>query len=102
MLKARILLCIASMLFATLLSAQNRTITGKVVSSRDNAGLSGVTVSLKGTTKAAVSSADGSFSIEVPTGKATLSISSVGFAPKDYVVQANENNLEIKLDLDTH
>ncbi len=102
MLKARILLCIASMLFATLLSAQNRTITGKVVSSRDNAGLSGVTVSLKGTTRAAVSSADGSFSIEVPTGKATLSISSVGFAPKDYVVQANENNLEIKLDLDTH
>jgi outer membrane receptor protein involved in Fe transport len=73
-----------------------------VVSSRDNVGLAGVTISLKGTSKAAVSSSDGSFSIEVPTGKITLTISSVGFAAKDLVVQANENNPEIKLDLDTH
>ena len=101
MLKVKNLLCIPLLLFSSLLFAQNRTISGKVISSKDNAGLASVTVSLKGTAKAVTTSPDGSFSIEVPTGKATLTISSVGFAPKDFVVQANENNVEIKMDLDT-
>jgi len=101
MLKAKNLLCIPLLLFSSLLFAQNRTISGKVVSSKDNAGLALVTVSLKGTAKAVTTAPDGSFSIDVPSGKVTLTISSVGFAPKDLVVQPNENTVEIKMDLDT-
>src|SRR3954462_9448054 len=101
MAKAKGLLCISFLLWGTFLFAQNRSISGKVVSSKDNAGLAGVTISVKGTTTAVSTSADGSFTISVPSGKTTITISSVGFAAKDMVVQGGENNLVIRMDLDS-
>jgi TonB-linked SusC/RagA family outer membrane protein len=89
------------MLITFVLSAQNRTISGKVVASKDNAGLAGVTILVKGTVNAVSTSADGSFTINVPAGKTTITVSSVGFAPKDMVVQPGENNLVIRMDLDS-
>src|SRR4051812_8857432 len=101
MAKAKGLLCISFLLWGTFLFAQNRIISGKVVSSKDNAGLAGVTISVKGTTTAVSTSADVSFTISVPSGKTTITISSVGFAAKDMVVQGGENNLVIRMDLDS-
>jgi TonB-linked SusC/RagA family outer membrane protein len=101
MAKAKGLLCISFLLWGTFLFAQNRSISGKVVSSKDNAGLAGVTISVKGTTTAVSTSADGSFTISVPSGKTTLTISSVGFAAKDMVVQGGDNNLVVRMDLDS-
>ncbi len=84
--------------FSTYLFAQDRTITGKVMSAKDNAGLMGVTVSVKGRTAATSTTQDGSFSIQAPAGRTILQVTSVGFATKEEAVEANENNLVISLD----
>jgi hypothetical protein len=66
------------MFFVTLAFCQTRNITGTV---RDNNGvpISGATITVKGTSTAVQSSADGSFSIKAATGN-TLVVSNVGFA----------------------
>ncbi len=89
------------MLIGTLLFAQNRTISGKVVSSKDNLGMAGVTISVKGTSRAVSTASDGSFTVQVPSGRVTIQVSSVGFATKEVVVQPTENEITINLDLDS-
>ncbi len=91
------LLLVPLLLLGTILFAQNRTITGRVLSTADNSGISAATITLKGSTRAVSASADGSFSISVPRGKAVLSVSSVGFAPKEIEVSPNDNNINISL-----
>lgn len=92
------LLLVPLLLFGTILFAQNRTITGRVLSTADDNGISAATITLKGSTRAVSASADGSFSISVPGGKAVLSVSSVGFAPKEVEVSPNENSINIALE----
>lgn len=91
------LLTIPLFFWGTLVFAQNRTITGKVLSTKDNAGLSGASVTVKGRTGGTSTGQDGSFSIVAPTGKVTLEVSSVGFATRDLVVAADQNNVVITL-----
>ncbi len=88
------------LLFTTYLFAQDRTITGKVTSAKDNAGLMGVTISVKGRTTATSTTQDGSFSIQAPAGRTTLRITSIGFATKEQVVEENQNNIDIDLSED--
>lgn len=97
MLNSKILLCSFFLLCGTALVAQNRTITGKVVSTKENAGVVGATIAVKGTTTGTSTSSDGSFSIQAPTGRVTLQISSVGFITKDQVVEATKNDIIIDL-----
>lgn len=59
--------------------AQERTITGKVTSADDGAGVPGVNVLLKGTTTGAVTDGDGAYSIRVPGSGGTLVFSFIGF-----------------------
>lgn len=59
--------------------AQQKTITGTVTNSKDKAPVAQATVSVKGSNVAVSTSANGEFSIIVPSGKTTLVISSVGF-----------------------
>ena len=59
--------------------AQDRRITGKVVSAADGSPLPGVSVQVKGTAKGTSTDATGSYTLSVPTGKTTLEIRSVGF-----------------------
>jgi TonB-linked SusC/RagA family outer membrane protein len=91
------LLIIPFLLLGTLLFAQDRTITGKVVSAKDNVGLAGVSISVKGRTTGTSTGADGSFSVVAPAGRVTLQVSSVGFISKAQVVEANQNNVVIDL-----
>jgi hypothetical protein len=44
---------------------QDRQVTGKVTNAEDNAGLAGVSISIKGTSKGATTGEDGSFKISV-------------------------------------
>jgi TonB-dependent starch-binding outer membrane protein SusC len=63
--------------------AQNKKISGKVLSADKNA-LAGVTVQVKSTKVFATTTEDGSFSITVPTdGRTTLVISSVGYQTQE-------------------
>ena len=59
--------------------AQQKTITGKVTNAKDNSPVGLATVSVKGTKVAVSTGANGEFSINVPDGKSTLVISSIGY-----------------------
>lgn len=59
-------------------SAQQRVITGKVISDEDNQGLPGATVLVKGTTVGTTTDLDGNYSIVVPQGSNVLIYSFVG------------------------
>src|SRR5436190_5573532 len=91
------LLTIPLLFLRTLVFAQNRTITGKVVSAKDNVGLAGASVTVKGKTGGTSTAQDGSFSLAAPAGKVTLQVSSVGFITYDQVVTAEQNNVVINL-----
>jgi TonB-linked SusC/RagA family outer membrane protein len=90
-------LIIPLLFLGTLLSAQDRTITGKVVGIKDNLGVAGASISVKGRTTGTSTGADGSFSIVAPAGRVTLQVSSVGFTTAEQVVEANQNNIVIHL-----
>src|SRR5689334_24610323 len=79
--------------------AQNETgsisITGKITDEKGN-GVPGATVEVKGTTRSASAKEDGSFSINVVTGKETLVISSVGFTRKEFPLNG-ETTVTIQL-----
>ena len=91
------LLIIPSLFLGTLLFAQDRTITGKVVSLKDSLGVAGASISVKGKTIGTSTGADGSFSVVVPAGKITLQVSSVGFISAEHVLAANQNDIVIHL-----
>ena len=59
--------------------AQDRRITGKVVSAGDGSPLPGVSVQIKGTSKGTSTDATGNYAVSVPAGKSILEIRSVGF-----------------------
>ncbi|ULQ55289.1 TonB-dependent receptor [Flavihumibacter rivuli] len=65
--------------------AQVRTISGKVTD-KDGTPLSGVSVIVKGTRAGVSTTADGSFSIQVPDNNAVLVFSSVGFTRQEMKV----------------
>ena len=62
---------------------QNREVSGKIIDSRDNSPLAGVTIKAKGSTANAVSGADGSFRITVPASSTALQISDVGYGDRE-------------------
>ena len=59
--------------------AQDRRITGKVVSAGDGSPLPGVSVQIKGTSKGTSTDATGNYAVSVPAGKSIMEIRSVGF-----------------------
>src|SRR5829696_4906471 len=93
------LLFILSFLVASLnLMAQNKILKGKIISSKDDIPVSGATVTVKGTSNSVAASSDGTFSIPVPSSRVTLVISSIGYVKKEFVVDANQNNITIPLE----
>ncbi|WP_210463951.1 SusC/RagA family TonB-linked outer membrane protein [Rufibacter roseolus] len=65
--------------------AQNRTISGRVVSAADGLALPGVSVVVKGTTIGASTDVEGRYQISV-TGSPTLVFTFIGFSPREEIV----------------
>jgi len=65
-------------------------VTGKVTSNVDNGVLPGVSVLIKGTTKATVSNSEGEYRIEVPGNNAVLSFSFIGFKTEEVAVNGQK------------
>lgn len=78
-----LLLAGLSMFFAIAVFAQSKTVTGNVVSSENQQGLSGVTITAKGTKTRVTSDRDGNFKITVPATTTTLEISYAGFTKQE-------------------
>ncbi|PWT74482.1 MAG: hypothetical protein C5B59_11120, partial [Bacteroidetes bacterium] len=94
----RFILFLALVCFSGVLFAQNKTITGKVVTNESDSSLEGVTVKVKGSATSTMTGKDGSFSISAPAN-ATLVISSVGFLSQEVAVK-NQSNIIVKLATD--
>ena len=80
-----VLLLLSCWLLPTVLSAQEQSITGKVVSEDDQTPLAGVTISIKGTNTTVLTDDSGAFSIRAASGQ-TLEISYVGFKTQSFVI----------------
>lgn len=82
---------------ATTAMAQNRTITGTVISKEDGLPIPGVSIKIPGTTIGVSTAANGKFSISIPGTSATLEISSIGFVTQTVNVTSSSNNIEVLL-----
>ncbi len=77
--KRILLVMMFSTMLGTLVWAQSRQVQGTVVSAEDNQPLPGVNILVQGTTKGAVTDANGSFSIELTGSENTLVFSFIGY-----------------------
>src|SRR5687767_12598402 len=84
-----------AMLFGLSVFAQSKSVTGKVTDAADGSPLPGVTVTVKGSTVAAQTQADGSFRIEVPQSARTLVFSFVGHQTQEVDI-SNASSVSIK------
>jgi TonB-dependent SusC/RagA subfamily outer membrane receptor len=80
-------------------SAQQRVITGKVISEEDGLGLPGATVLIKGTTVGSTTDLDGNYSISVPAGSNVLIFSFVGLEPSEESI-GNRSIINVTLAID--
>ncbi|MBN7813214.1 SusC/RagA family TonB-linked outer membrane protein [Algoriphagus sp. H41] len=75
-----------TMILSYEVSAQQRVITGTVISEEDGMGLPGATVLVKGTTVGTTTDLDGNYSINVPAGSDVLIFSFVGLKTQEEAV----------------
>jgi TonB-linked SusC/RagA family outer membrane protein len=80
-------------------SAQQRVITGKVISEEDGLGLPGATVLVKGTTVGSTTDLDGNYSINVPAGSNVLIFSFVGLEAAEESI-GNRSVVNVTLAID--
>ncbi|MRS59767.1 SusC/RagA family TonB-linked outer membrane protein [Larkinella terrae] len=78
---------------------QDRTVTGRVLSSDDNSALPGVNIAVKGSTRGTTSDAEGNYRLAIPSNNAVLVISSVGFITQEITV-GNRSTVDIQLKTD--
>lgn len=80
-------------------SAQTRTITGKIMDDKDNP-MAGVSVVVKGTKTGTTTNSDGLFSLNIPSTAKQLEVSFLGFKPQ--TVSVNTSNFyNLKLEAGT-
>lgn len=89
----------AMMVCANLAYAQDRTISGTVISGEDNAPIPGATVQLKGVRGGTQTDAAGKFSLRISSTVKSVEISSLGFISQE-VVLGNSNVLRVTLQND--
>jgi iron complex outermembrane receptor protein len=77
-------------------SAQDRTVTGKVTDAKDGAPLVAASVAVKGTNKGTTTSADGTFSINVASNQTTLVVTFLNYATKEVQI-AGKNSINVAL-----
>ena len=80
--------------------AQSRSVSGQVIDASDNKGLPGANVLMKGTNNGTTTDAVGHFKIDVPSGAATLIISSVGYVATEVSI-ANQSVINVTLQVDS-
>lgn len=79
--------------------AQSKTISGKVVAAENGQPLPGVNVVVKGTTTGTNTSADGSYTVSVPSENATLMFSFLGYTSQEVNVSGRSTvNIQLKED----
>src|SRR6266480_1188957 len=93
-------LALATLVGVAALSAQQRQITGRVTSAATTDPVAGVNVSVTGTAFAAVTNADGRYTIPAPSGAATLVFRRISFKRKEVPVPAGQATADVQLEED--
>ncbi len=92
----RLILLTAFLALATSLSAQNQRqpLSGTV---SDTAGqpVIGAVVMVSGTNNAAVTAADGSFTLRIPGGEVALEVSCLGYVTRSVTVSDGQKNISV-------
>lgn len=92
-----IVLFISFNLLSTSSVMAQKTISGKVTSTEDNAPIPGVSVSEKGTTNGVITDMDGKYALKVQSEKAILLFSFVGYSTQEIAVGSNETiNIQLQ------
>jgi uncharacterized protein with LGFP repeats len=83
--------------FTSMLWAQTRQITGRVLSNESGTAIAGASITVKKSTKGAVTDADGKFTITIPAkGNTILVFNSIGYVSQELTV-SNQNALILRL-----
>jgi TonB-linked SusC/RagA family outer membrane protein len=93
--KNLLLLMLSVLFFAAELRAQTKTITGKITD-QNGSPLVGASVQAKGSSQGTFSLNDGSFSLTVPSGTATLVISFAGMETKEVAI-GSQTRIDVNL-----
>jgi TonB-linked SusC/RagA family outer membrane protein len=80
--------------------AQQRQVTGRVVSATAGAPLENAQVVIAGTTRGTTTDPQGNFTLSVPSGTARLRVSRIGFVAREVAVPAGESNVAVQLSED--
>ncbi|RYY00644.1 MAG: hypothetical protein EOO53_21470, partial [Gammaproteobacteria bacterium] len=80
-----LLLMLGVLLLSTQLLAQSRTVSGRVTDAQGRA-IANASVAVKGSNAGTTTSADGSFTLSVPSSSKILVISSIGFAAQEITI----------------
>ena len=89
-----ILLCIVYIGMCQL-SAQNKSIAGKVLYAADGNALAGVSVVVKGTTFGTITNFEGMFQLSIPENSQTLVFSFVGMKTQEIQISSNDFNVSM-------
>lgn len=87
------------MLFVGSAWAQNRTITGTVTDNADGTPLPGVTVKVTGTKLGTQTTADGKYSLNVPSSATSLEFSYLGYATQTVTISGNSVDVILQTDV---
>src|SRR5215218_4326472 len=87
---------VVMLLTCTILFAQQRTVTGTIVSDDNKEPIVGATVSVKGTDRTTVTDAKGQFSILVSGNESVLRVSNIGFLYKEFAI-GSTNTVDVSL-----
>ena len=85
-------------MFSTL-SAQNRTVSGKVLDALQEP-LIGVSIVIDGTAQGSITDVDGAFELQIPAGGATLNFSYVGYLTEKVKVKPGQKNIVVYMQED--
>lgn len=81
------------------LSAQNRTVSGKVLDALQEP-LIGVSIVIDGTAQGSITDVDGAFELQIPAGGATLNFSYVGYLTEKVKVKPGQKNIVVYMQED--
>lgn len=91
----RLWMAVCLLLSTTLALAQQRTVSGTITDANNQPAV-GATVTVKGTNVATQTDASGKFTIAVPNGRNTVTVSNVGFESQDVNI-ANQSTISLSL-----
>lgn len=83
--------------WGVVVQAQNRMISGKVVTETDGKALPGAVISVKGHTAKTIAGDDGAFKLAVPAGNIVLIVNSVGYISKEAGLRTGQFVITIEL-----